>query len=138
MRFFIILIFSSLVLNASLNRSTNFVYDTKNNMIWQDNKDNITLLFTHDEAIKYCEKAKFAGKNNWRLATREDYKFIIDKSRKDEHQINKAFKYSMPVDYWIGESTWRSFGRYGYYIFFKSGTIYYQNKSYKKFARCVR
>lgn len=138
MKIIILSICLTLILNASLNRSNSYVYDDKNGLIWQDSKDNITLRLSFNEAIKYCENGTFAGKKTWRLPTREDYKHIINKNIKAEHKINKAFKYSMPVDYWIGESTWRSLGRYGYYVFMKSGTIYYDNKSYKKFVRCVR
>jgi hypothetical protein len=125
-------------LNASLTRSTNFVYDTKNGKIWQDAQENITLRLSHEDAIKYCEDLQIAGKSNWHLASKDEYNLIIDKNRKDEHKINKAFHYSMPVDYWTSDTTWRNFGRYAYYVFFKSGAIYYDNKTYKKFVRCVK
>jgi hypothetical protein len=138
MKFVFLLIVFFTFNNAALVKNSDYVYDTKNSMVWQDSKDNITLQLSYNEAIDYCKNGKFSGKNNWRLATRNDYKFIINKKRKDEHKINKAFKNSVPYDYWIGETTWRSFGKYAYYVFFKSGTIYYQNKTYKKFVRCVR
>jgi len=133
-----LIVLSPLFLSANLTKSTNFVYDTKNGAIWQDTKENITLRLSQKEAIKYCNNLKIAGKLNWHLASRDEYSSIINKSRNDEHQIHKAFKYSMPVDYWTSDTTWRNFGRYGYYVFFKSGTMYYDNKSYKKFVRCVK
>ena len=115
------------------------VVDRKHNLIWQDAKDNIMLRMTHQEAFDYCQKLSHIGLNSWRLPTVEEYKTIIDKTRKDEIMIDRAFKYIMPVDYWADDRTWvRNFGRYGYYIFFKSGTAYYQNRTYQKFVRCVR
>jgi hypothetical protein len=119
-----------------MKKSINTVYDTKNNMIWQDTNDNISLKFSQKDAITYCKNLKLNGKDNWHLAKKDEYKLILDK--KNKHQINRAFNYSMPDDYWISDVTWRNFGQYGYYLFLKSGTFYYDNKSYKKFARCVR
>jgi len=127
-----------LLLSANLTKSTNFVYDTSNGSIWQDSVENITLRLSHKEAISYCENLTISGKSNWHLASKDEYSTIIDKTRKDEHQINRSFKYSMPVDYWTSDTTWRSFGRYAYYVFLKSGSIYYENKTYKKFVRCVK
>ena len=138
MKLLIIILLSATLLNASLSRSTNYVYDSKNSMVWQDGTENITLRLSFDDAISYCKNGKFQGKTNWHLPSRDEYKYIIDKKVKDEHKINKAFKYSLAQDYWTSQSTWRNFGRYGYYVFFKSGTIYYDNKSYKKLVRCVR
>ena len=133
-----ILLLAPLFLSANLTRSTNFVYNTSNGAIWQDSKENITLRLSYKDAINYCKSLKIAGKSNWHLASRDEYNSIIDKTRKDEHQIDKAFKYSLPVDYWTSDITWRNFGRYAYYVFMKSGAIYYDNKTYKKFVRCVK
>jgi len=135
---YLIIMLMPFILFANLTKSTNFVYDTSNGMIWQDSVENITLRLSQKEAIKYCENLTLAGKSNWHLASKSDFKYILDKTRKDEHQIHKAFKYSMPVDYWTSDITWRNFGRYGYYVFLKSGAIYYDNKTYKKFVRCVK
>ena len=138
MKFLILLIISTLYLNANMTHGTSTVYDSKHKLSWQDTKDNIFVRHTYEDAIKYCENLTLAGKTSWRLPTRQEYKYIIDKTRKDENMINKVFKFNMPDNYWIGETTWRSFGRYAYYVFFKSGSIYYQNKVYKKFVRCVQ
>lgn len=138
MKFIIITILCSVFLNASMSRNLNTVYDTKHNMAWQDTNDNIKLRLSYDEAVNYCEHLKFSGKTNWHLPSRDEYKLILDNTRTDEHHINRAFKYSMPVDYWTSDTTWRNFGRYAYFVLLKSGTFYYNNKTYKKFVRCVR
>jgi len=138
MKLIIVTILSSIFLNASMSKSLNSVYDTSNNMVWQDSKDNIMIQLSQEDAILYCKNLKLSGKNTWHLPNRDEYELIFDKTRTDEHQINRAFKYSMPVDYWTSDTTWRSFGKYGYYVFLKSASFYYDNKTYKKFVRCVR
>jgi len=138
MKLLIIFILSTLYLNANLTHGTNTVHDSKNKLRWQDTKDNVYLRLSHEDAIKYCQDLTLAGVSDWYLPSRDEYKTIIDKTRKDENQINKIFKFNLRDHYWIGETTWRSFGKYAYYVFFTSGNIYYENKTYKKFVRCVR
>ena len=114
------------------------VVDTSNKLVWQDTKDNIMLRISQEDAVQYCEDLVFSGLKDWRLPSVEEYKTIIDKTRPDENMIKKIFYYNLPDNYWASDRTWiRNFGRYGYYIFFKSGTAYYQNRTYKKFVRCV-
>jgi hypothetical protein len=121
-----------------LYKKGELIIDKQNSLIWQDTKDNIMLRMPQVEAEKYCTNLKFSGLTNWRLSSVDEYKTIIDKTRDDENMIKKIFYYNLPDYYWASDRTWvRNFGRYGYYIFFKSGTAYYQNRSYKKFVRCV-
>lgn len=141
MKIFTLLFIVTLVLSASkLTKSGSSVIDDKNKLMWQDTKDNVRILLTHEHAIEYCEKLNFKGFSDWKLPTIEEYKTIIDKKRvRDQLMINKAFKYTKRDDYWASDRTWiRNFGLYGYYVFFKSGTIYYQNRTYPKYVRCVR
>jgi hypothetical protein len=140
MKKLLILLFVFLYLEGSNNlyKRGELVIDKQNNLIWQDTKDNIMLRMTQEKAIEHCEKLSFSGLSNWRLPSVEEYKTIIDKTRDDENMIKKIFHYNLPVNYWASDRTWiRNFGRYGYYIFFKSGTAYYQNRTYLKFVRCV-
>lgn len=141
MKFFLlVIILSSFIFGAKLTRSEEYVIDDQNKLMWQDNYDTVKIRLNQENAVKYCENLSFAGFSDWRLPDREEYKTIIDKTRKDELKINRAFKYILPENYWTKDRTWqRNFGRYGYYVFFKSGAIYYQNRvAYKKFVRCVR
>ena len=137
----IILIISFLIYSygsSELYKRGELVIDKKNNLIWQDTKENIMLRLNQEEAMKHCEDLVFSGLDNWRLPTVDEYNTIIDKTRDDENMIKKIFHYNLPVNYWASDRTWiRNFGRYGYFIFFKSGTAYYQNRSYLKFVRCV-
>lgn len=124
---------------ADLYKRGNLVIDKKNNLIWQDEVINTTLLKSQMGASEYCESLQLAGLNKWRLPSRDEYKTIIDKSRlSEELTIKRAFKNVLSDHYWTSDRTWRNFFRWGYFIYFKSGTFYYENKTYPKYVRCVR
>ncbi len=135
-----ILIFITIVslYGANIYKKDTFVVDKINNLLWQDSKANIIMLGSQDQAIKYCKNLTDGGYTNWRLPTKGEYKNIADKKRTDEVMINRAFKYVIQEGYWTSSRTWQSFNRYGYYFFVKSGTVYYENKTYSKFFRCVK
>ena len=135
-----ILISSIFLFGLELRKSGDTVVDKKHSLIWQDHPHNVKIIVTHPHAVEYCEKLEQSGSSTWRLPTIKEYKYIIDKSRvKEEPMINKAFYYAKQDDYWASDRTYiRNFGRYAYYIFFKSGAIYYQNRTYPKYVRCVR
>ena len=141
MKIFTIIFISYIYLfGANLTKSGDYVIDKEHQMMWQDTPDNINVITSHLEAPSYCEKLKLGGYSNWRVPNRDDYKYIIDKTRLQDKEpmINKAFKYTLIADYWLDDRTWRNFGRWGYYVFFKSGAIYYENRTYQKLIRCVR
>lgn len=131
-------LFCSFLDAQELIKSGDYVVDKTNNKMWQDTKDNIEVLLYQNNAKKYCQKLTLGGFSNWHLPTRKELKQIIDMNRADEFKISKAFSYALPDDYWTQDVTWRSLGQYGYYILFKSGSVYYQNKNYPKYVRCVR
>lgn len=133
------ILFTTLLFSAKLTKSGEYVIDDRNKLMWQDNYDTVKVRATQEQAQQYCKDLSFAGFSDWHLPSREEYTTIIDKTRRDEIMINHAFKYILPENYWTSDRTWtRNFGLYGYFVFFKSGTIYYQNRTYKKFVRCVR
>lgn len=136
----LVLFFMALVLlnGANLKKSGDFVIDKQNGLMWQDSKANINVLVSHIDAPAYCSKLALGGHSDWRLPSVAEYKTIIDKTRRDEIMINRAFIFIKQDDYWTNDRTWRNFGRWGYYIFFKSGAAYYENRTYKKYVRCVR
>lgn len=135
----LVVLFNSMIFGAKLTRSGEYVIDDQNKLMWQDNYDTVKVRLNQEEAEQYCKDLSFAGFSDWHLPSQAEYKTIIDTTRKDELMINRAFKYILPENYWASDRTWtRNFGLYGYFVFFKSGAIYYQNRNYKKFVRCVR
>jgi len=140
MKIITILIISFVSLFAlKLTKSGNYVIDDTHKLMWQDTKDNIILQLNHDEAISYCNKLKLDGFRDWRLPTVKNYLKIVDKQRRINIKINKAFRYRTQFDYWTNDRTWiRNFGLYGYYLKFENGAAYYQNRTYDMFIRCVR
>lgn len=141
MKIFTLLFICTLTLFASkLTRSGDYIIDDKNKLMWQDTKDNIKILATQEKAIQYCEELQLSNFNDWYLPSVKNYETIINKKRiRAQLMINKAFKYVKRDDYWTKDRTWlRNFGVYGYYVLFRSGSIYYQNRSYPKYLRCVR
>lgn len=146
MRTLILLFISLTILNGAddvlksteLKKSGDYVIDKQYNLMWQDTKDNINVLVSHIKAPEYCKNLHLGGHTDWRVPTVDEYKTIIDKKRKDELMIDRAFVFINQDDYWTYDRTWRNFGRWGYYIFFKSGAAYYENRTYPKYIRCVR
>ncbi|MEA3289533.1 MAG: DUF1566 domain-containing protein [Campylobacterota bacterium] len=139
MKFLIVLLFCTVSLfGTSLTKSGDYVIDKENKLMWQDTKDNVFKIVSHITAPEYCEKLTLGGFNNWRVPKVKEYELIIDKTRDIELKIDKAFKYTLPVGYWAKDRTWRTLGKWGYYVYFKSGAVYYENRTYPKLVRCVR
>jgi len=141
MKMFILLCMITMALFATgLTKSGDFVIDNKNKLMWQDNKENLSIKTTQVQAVQYCKNLSLKGFSNWTLPSRKNYETIIDKSRiKAELMIDKVFQYANNDAYWTRDRTWiRNFGNYGYYVLFRSGSIYYQNRTYEKYVRCVR
>jgi len=126
--------------SQKLTKSGDYVIDDKNKLMWQDTKANTRVLVNQTEAIEYCKELTLSGFTDWVLPTVENVETIINKKRiRAELMIDKAFKHVRRDNYWLKDRTWlRNFGEYGYYVFFKSGSIYYQNRTYSKYVRCVR
>jgi len=125
---------------AKLTKSGDYVIDDKNKLMWQDTKENTRIMLTQQKALQYCENLSLKGFKDWRLPTIKNYETIIDKTRvRAQLMINKAFRNTKKDAYWASDRTWtRNFGKYGYYVLFNSGAIYYQNRTYEKYVRCVR
>ncbi|MCK5110774.1 MAG: DUF1566 domain-containing protein [Arcobacteraceae bacterium] len=126
------------LLGAGLLKDGSYVIDKTNNLMWQDTRANTVMIGSQEEATEYCEELDLGGYTNWRLPEKEECEYIVDKTRDDEIMINKAFRHIKQEGYWTSSRTWRTFYRYGYYLYIKSGTFYYENRSYPKFFRCVR
>ena len=136
---FLLIVFTITLFANRFYKNGDYVVDKETKMMWQDTKDNITILKSQAEAIEYCENLTLGGYTDWFLPNRDEFKNIIDMKRKSEEMtIIRRFEYVLADDYWTRDKTWRNFGLWAYYIYFKSGTFYYENKTYLKYVRCAR
>lgn len=124
-------------LDARIYKNGNVVIDDKTGLMWQDTKDNVTVLKDHENAHEYCLALTLNGHTNWRLPEIEEYETIVYK-KNEKTNINFAFRYNLRDGYWASKAHWRTFWFYADYMYFVSGTPYYDNRKKLKFVRCVR
>ncbi|ADG91978.1 protein of unknown function DUF1566 [Arcobacter nitrofigilis DSM 7299] len=140
MKYLLLIISLIAVLNAaSLQRDNdrNIVIDDANKLVWMDSELNITTYLNHSAAQEYCEKLSYAGFDDWRLPEIEEFALIVDKKNFPKN-INRVFRYSLNEGYWANTAHWRTLWFYADYMYFVSGTPYYDNRDKKKLVRCVR
>jgi hypothetical protein len=119
------------------NNGSKVVIDTTNELMWVDDISSVKLRLNHKDATEYCENLQFAGYTNWRIPEIEELQTIVDK-KNEKNYINRAFRYSLPEGYWARRAHWRTFWFYADYMYFVSGTPYYDSRHKKKLVRCVR
>ncbi len=136
---FLCLMLFNFLFSANLKRDSNLkvVIDTQNNLMWVDDVMNVKLRLNHEDADAYCKKLKHAGYSNWRLPDIEEYILIVNK-KNEKTYINRAFRFNLPDGYWAVKAHWRTFWFYADYMYFVSGTPYYDSRHKKKLFRCVR
>lgn len=136
---FLMFLVFSLTLQADFkrDRGSKVVVDTKNSLMWMDDISVVKTLKTHEDATTYCETLSFAGYTNWRIPEIEEFVLIVDK-KNERNYINRAFRFNVPDGYWARKAHWRTFWFYADYMFFVSGTPYYDSRHKKKYVRCVR
>jgi formylglycine-generating enzyme required for sulfatase activity len=135
-----ILIIISLIISlygADIYPTNGAVVDNINGIMWQDEKRVIEVQLSQAKGEEFCEKLNYKGYSNWRLPTKEEYESIVDK-KNDVNFIHSAFRFNDASGYWTDDVLWRMLGFYGYYMNFKNGIVYYENKTYLKYIRCVR
>lgn len=135
---FLIFLFLS-ILEAKIYRDNKkeVVIDDKHHLMWQDDISNIENLKNHKQATKFCKELIFATYDDWRLPTVEEYSFIVYKKNRKTN-INFAFKYNLRDSYWASKVYWRTLWFYADYIYFVSGSAYYDNREKNKYVRCIR
>ncbi len=135
--FIILLFFSFLEASLSRNNSRNVVVDTENSLMWEDRAENLSVYLSHKDAQNHCEDLKYLGYGNWRLPHIKEYKSIVDKTNEINY-INKAFKYNLKDWYWASTAHFRTLWFYADYMYFISGTAYFDSRFKKKYVRCIR
>ncbi|RXK05714.1 Lcl C-terminal domain-containing protein [Halarcobacter bivalviorum] len=119
------------------NSSLKVVVDNKNKLMWMDDSIILKQTFTHKEAEAYCEELTFAGFSNWRVPDIDELKLIVDKKNQKTY-INRSFRFNIADGFWASKAHWRTFWFYADYMYFISGTPYFDSRHKKKYVRCVR
>lgn len=136
---FLLLVIVSFCFSSELRRdsASSVVIDTSNKLMWVDDSSVVKIKKTHQDSEVYCETLSFAGYEDWRLPDIKEFALIVDK-RNERSNINKAFRFNVKSGYWASKAHWRTFWFYADYMFFVSGTPYYDSRHKEKFVRCVR
>jgi hypothetical protein len=138
-KIFMLAVLFGILNSADIRRDSNseVVVDNDNNLIWQDNQEVIQNIFSQPEAVQYCKNLGLAGASNWRVPSMAEYQMIVDKTD-TKNNINSIFEYKINKGFWSSSVKWRTLWFYADYMHFLSGTPYYDNKTKKKYVRCVR
>ncbi|RXJ91841.1 hypothetical protein CRV01_01745 [Arcobacter sp. CECT 8983] len=138
--FFLMLIFSfsfALASDFKRNGSLKVVVDNTNKLMWIDDISVLKLKFSHEDGEEYCENLSYAGFSNWRLPDIKELALIVDK-RNEKTNIHKSFRYRIADGFWASKAHWRTLWFYADYMYFVSGTPYFDSRHKKKYVRCVR
>lgn len=110
----------------------NIVLDTKTNLMWQRSESE---LMTWQQAMKYAEKLRLGGYNDWRVPTIDELRTLIVKNKIPA--INtKFFPKAHAVYYWSSTISPRM--SYVQLVYFYIGYISSGRKSKHYYVRCVR
>lgn len=136
---FILVLFFNLCFALELQRdnSLNIVTDRTNALMWVDDISVLKIKKSHQDAEDYCDNLTFANFQNWRIPEIEELELIVDKNN-ERSFINRAFKYNIKDGFWARKAHWRTFWFYADYMYFMSGTPYYDSRHKLKYIRCVR
>ncbi|MEA3522102.1 MAG: C1 family peptidase [Campylobacterota bacterium] len=120
-------------------------YDQDTKLMWQDeaytqeefdayigNTEAGKILYW-DSAITYCNSLQLEGYTDWHLPTLNELSGIVDKS--NQPTIKTGFQNVIDKEYWTSLSV---DDENAIYIYFSDGNIYYWEKSWSSFVRCVR
>ena len=136
MKIIVLILISVGILMASFERKGVLVYDTKLNLIWQDNNATKTTRLNYPDAQKYCKNLSLEGKNDWRLPSIQELQSIIDFTRY-KPAINKIFKNSIHRLYW-SSTLYSADKNRAWYVFFYDGRSHYYLQANDSYVRCIR
>lgn len=120
------------------DNSNEVITCSETKLMWQDDSDVLKEDWkTWKEAVKYCEDLSLAGYDDWRLPNIEELKSIIEKTEKVNPSIKDGFTNVSEDGYW-SSTTHLSDSSSAWYVFFYSGSAYWDYKKGLCSVRCVR
>ena len=114
----------------------NTFVDKSTNLMWQDNHASKSLKKSWSGAKEYCENLSLNGYDDWYLPSVEQLLTITDKTKYNP-SVKRGIKNITSNDYWSASSS-VSFSSFAWYVNFKYGLSYGNDKSYEYYVRCVR
>ncbi len=118
----------------SRDEINNLVVDNNSKIVWQDNKDVISLPKTFQESQEYCSSLDTLNLN-WRLPTITELSSIILDSSKNSH-TNMTFKNTRGAFYFSSTKfSGNTSSIWG--VHFRAGFKIWIRESRKSFIRCV-
>ncbi len=130
------------LLNAKFVRDNDkeVVFDTKTNLMWQDNIDSKTIEKSWRKAIDYCETLTLGEYNDWYLPNFNELYYLANRS-KYSPSIDGEFINIVDSFYWTSttyvERRSKAWNK-AWVVQFNGGGDYDKEKSKKCFVRCVR
>lgn len=79
-----------------------FIFDKKTGLSYEKNSAETFTFDAAQEHVKNLNAANFGGKNNWRLPTVEELRFIVNYSKQNP-AVFEEFKNVAPIFYWTSE-----------------------------------
>jgi hypothetical protein len=118
-----------------LDNGDGTVADTKQNLIWQKGDAG---PMRWEDAVAHCENLTLAGKSDWRLPTRKEFKALFRALSDDDHVIDRRF----PPFEWNGDRYWSGTvvdPYYAAFLFdFRCGGEPWEAKNRQFYVRAVR
>jgi len=107
------------------------VTDSKTGLVWQkEKKGNLNW----EEALEYCETSTYAGYDDWRLPSIDE---LITLFNPFSYNPASSFPLYITEHFW-SSTTCEHYRRHGWLIKFIEGDVSPDDKSYKRYAICVR
>ena len=117
--------------NAKLKEQSKYTV-ILNGLMWQDDKEVVTVAKNWQASKAYCADLDFAGFNDWRQPYLYELKDISDKSR--ESMIKVQFKNSLSNGYWSEKHSENK----AWVFSFMTAKEYSFAKTMRYYTRCVR
>jgi len=125
----------SFVFSANLTRENSIVTDSKTNLQWQDDSNVGYIKKDYGDAIEYCGNLHLGG-GEWRVPSINEFRTIVDKSRKPA--IVGGFVNTNSRYVYCTTDQHRGSGFYTRAFDFGSGSTLLQSRTDKCYVRCVR